>query len=83
VPLQTVCVRHEPVGPAGQALAGEALDAHTLGWVRRINESGAAFLTPAVLDGRWMVRVSFGSAATRQDDVEALWRRMQAEVQRG
>ncbi|EQD37342.1 Aromatic-L-amino-acid decarboxylase, partial [mine drainage metagenome] len=54
-PLQTVCVRHEPPG-----LTGDALDRHTLGWARRINESGHAYLTPALLDGRWMVRVSFG-----------------------
>ena len=45
-------------------LDGEALDAHTLGWVRRINESGRAYLTPAMLDGRWMVRVAFGGEAT-------------------
>ncbi len=53
VPLQTVCVRHEPPG-----LEGEALDRHTLGWAERVNRSGAAYLTPATLDGRWMVRVS-------------------------
>jgi aromatic-L-amino-acid decarboxylase len=75
VPLQTVCVRHEPDG-----LSGDALDAHTLAWVRRINESGVAFLTPAMLDGRWMVRVSFGSAETREADVEALWATLQRQV---
>jgi aromatic-L-amino-acid decarboxylase len=47
VPLQTVCVRQEPPG-----LEGEALDQHTLAWADRINRSGAAYLTPAVLDGR-------------------------------
>ena len=78
VPLQTVCVRHEPPG-----LSGEALDKHTLGWVKRINESGKAFLTPAILDGRWMVRVAFGGEATEQRHVEALWELMQAEAERG
>ncbi len=68
VPLQTLCVRHEPPG-----LAGEDLDRHTLGWVERINRSGAAYLTPAVLDGRWMVRVSIGAIATEREHVEALW----------
>jgi aromatic-L-amino-acid decarboxylase len=77
VPLQTVCVRHEPAG-----LSGEALDKHTLAWVKRINESGKAFLTPAVLDGRWMVRVSFGSEATERRHVEELWALMQAEAAR-
>jgi aromatic-L-amino-acid/L-tryptophan decarboxylase len=71
VRLQTVCVRHEPPG-----LAGEALDRHTLGWAERINRSGAAYLTPAVVDGRWMVRVSIGSLATERDDVAAVWRAM-------
>lgn len=77
VPLQTVCVRHEPPG-----LGGEALDRHTLAWVGRINESGHALLTPAVLDGRWMVRVSFGAEPTEHAHVEALWRLMQAEAAR-
>ena len=51
VPLQTICVRHEPDG-----LEGDALDKHTLAWVERVNNSGGAYLTPATLDGRWMVR---------------------------
>ena len=75
VPLQTVCVRHEPPG-----LDGEALDRHTLAWVERVNRSGAAYLTPAVLDGRWMVRVSIGAEADRAPHVEALWAAMQREV---
>ncbi len=75
VPLQTVCVRHEPPG-----LVGDALDTHTLAWVRRINESGQAYLTPALLDGRWMVRVSFGVETTRHEHVEALWAQMQQAV---
>src|SRR5260370_16386599 len=53
VPLQTLCVRHEPPG-----LAGEDLDRHTLGGVRRLNRSGAAYLTPAQLGGRCVARVS-------------------------
>ncbi len=73
VPLQTVCVRHEPPG-----LTGEALDAHTLAWVKRINESGAAFLTPASLDGRWMVRVAFGGEATEHRHVVELWALMRS-----
>ena len=71
VPLQTVCVRHEPEG-----LEGEALDAHTMAWVEAINRSGAAYLTPAVLDGRWMARVSIGALATEQADVAAVWTAM-------
>ena len=75
VVLQTVCVRHEPTG-----LGGEALDRHTLAWCDRINRSGAAYLTPALLNGRWMVRVSIGSLTTEREHVERLWDTMQATV---
>jgi aromatic-L-amino-acid decarboxylase len=68
VPLQTVCMRHQPPG-----LTGEALDQHTLGWVDRVNRSGEAYLTPAILDGRWMARVSIGAAPTEKEHVAALW----------
>ena len=74
-PLQTVCVRHEPPG-----LTGEALDRHTQTWCDRINRSGAAYLTPALLDGRWMVRVSVGAEQTERAHVEQLWAAMQREV---
>ncbi|MDR3701908.1 MAG: pyridoxal-dependent decarboxylase [Candidatus Sulfopaludibacter sp.] len=69
VPLQTVCIRHEP-----EDLAGEALDSHTLAWAERVNRSGGAYLTPAILDGRWMVRVSIGALPTEREHVAALWR---------
>jgi aromatic-L-amino-acid decarboxylase len=78
VPLQTVCVRHEPAGRDG-----EELDRHTLGWVGRINSSGAALLTPALLDGRWICRVSIGAEATTQADVAALWALMRQEAEAG
>ena len=77
VPLQTLCVRHEPAG-----LSGEALDRHTQAWADRVNRSGAAYLTPAVLDGRWMVRVSIGAEQTERPHVEALWKTMQTEAAR-
>jgi len=76
VPLQTVCIRHEPEG-----LSGEALDRHTLGWAQRVNASGKAYLTPALVDGRWMVRVSIGALATERRHVEELWERLLAEAE--
>lgn len=75
VPLQTICVRHEPDG-----VEGDALDRHTLAWVDRINTSGAAYLTPAVLDERWMCRVSIGAIATEREHVAELWALMQREA---
>jgi aromatic-L-amino-acid decarboxylase len=71
VTLQTVCVRHEPPG-----LAGDALDVHTRRWAQSINDSGVACLTPAMVDGRWMVRVSIGSEATEAHHVAELWQSM-------
>lgn len=77
--LQTVCLRHEPPGlvaadgtvPDGPA--GDRLDAHTLAWAAAVNDSGRAFVTPAQLDGRWMVRVSIGVLGTEREHVSALW----------
>jgi aromatic-L-amino-acid decarboxylase len=76
VPLQTICVRHEP-----QGLEGEELDKHTQAWVERVNNSGGAYLTPATLDGLWMVRVSIGSILTEHQHVEALWELMQHQAE--
>ncbi len=73
VPLQTVCIRHEPPGVVD-------LDAHTRSWVERVNRSGAAYLTPAVLGGQWMARVSIGAELTERADVEEGWRIIQAAV---
>jgi aromatic-L-amino-acid/L-tryptophan decarboxylase len=69
--LQTVCVRHEPLG-----LEGDALDRHTLAWAERLNRSGKAYVTPAVIKGGWMVRVSVGTITTEREHVEALWGNM-------
>jgi aromatic-L-amino-acid decarboxylase len=76
VVLQTVCVRHEPDG-----VAGEALDRHTQAWVDRVNRSGRAYLTPAVLDDRWMARISIGAELTERAHVEALWATVRAEAE--
>jgi aromatic-L-amino-acid/L-tryptophan decarboxylase len=71
VPLQTICVRHEPPG-----LSGEALDEHTLRWVGAINAAGMAYLTPSKLGERWMVRVSIGAEPTEHVHVAELWELM-------
>jgi len=77
VPLQTLCVRHEPPG-----LSGDALDAHTRAWVDAVNRSGRAYLTPAMLEGRWMCRVSVGAYPTEREHVAALWDTMNAIARR-
>ena len=75
-PLQTLCLRYDPPG-----LEGEALDKHTLAWAEAINRSGQAYLTPAILDDRWMVRVSIGAIPTEREHVEALWRAMRERAE--
>ena len=77
VTLQTVCIRHQPAG-----LEGEALDRHTLAWVHAINQSGAAFMSPSLLDGRWMVRVSIGVEATTREHLQALWQLLRRQVRK-
>jgi len=68
VPLQTVCLRHLKPG-----LDEAAIAAHNLEIARRINEGGKAYLTPSLLKGRQMLRVSIGAEATERRHVEALW----------
>jgi aromatic-L-amino-acid decarboxylase len=80
VPLQTICIRHVPLDAKNTPLSGEALDEHTLAWVNRINASGKAFLSPSVLDGRWMVRVSIGVEDTEREHVGQLWQLLQESV---
>lgn len=69
--VQTVCVRHLLEG-AGD----DQIDAHNLAWVDRVNASGQAYLTPTVVKGKRIVRVSIGAETTERADVEALWQIM-------
>jgi aromatic-L-amino-acid/L-tryptophan decarboxylase len=77
VNLQTVCVRHEPPGRVG-----EWLNRHTLEWAERVNRSGRAYVTPALLDDQWMVRVSIGAEQTEREHVAAAWQVMREEAER-
>jgi aromatic-L-amino-acid decarboxylase len=69
VPLQTVCLRHLPAGMKDEPL----LRAHNLALADRVNTSGRAYLTPSVLKGRQILRVSIGAEATERRHVAALW----------
>jgi aromatic-L-amino-acid decarboxylase len=70
--LQTVCICHESEG-----LQGEALDDYTRAWADSINRSGEAYVTPAIVGRRWIVRVSVGAVPTEEADVEAVWQIIQ------
>jgi len=69
VRLQTVCVRHTPAELEGDAAA---ISDHNQRWVRELNVSGAAFLSPSLLDGGWMARVSIGVESTERPHLERL-----------
>ena len=84
VSLQTVVLRHEPAGlvsPAGDVLDADALNTHTLAWANTVNASGAALVTPSLLDGTWSVRVSIGAEPTERTDVEELWNLLRQTTQ--
>lgn len=69
VPLQTLCLRHLKPG-----LDEAGLAQHNLEIARRINEGGQAYLTPSLLKGTQILRVSIGAEATERRHVEALWK---------
>jgi aromatic-L-amino-acid decarboxylase len=68
VPLQTLCLRHRPAGLDEQALAR-----HNLAIAERVNRSGRAYLTPAVVKGVQTLRVSIGAEQTAAQHVDDLW----------
>jgi aromatic-L-amino-acid decarboxylase len=76
VPLQTVCLRHVP--PGADRADAAALAAHNLAIARRINAGGGAYLTPSVVSGVQLLRVSIGAERTERRHVEALWEALQA-----
>jgi aromatic-L-amino-acid decarboxylase len=75
VRLQTLVIRHEPPG-----LDAAALDSHTQAWVKAVNDSGEAMLTPTLIGGHWAARVSIGSATTGREHVADLWRLLRAKA---
>jgi aromatic-L-amino-acid decarboxylase len=70
VTFQTICIRHVP---AALARDEDALKAHNLEIARWVNEGGKAYLTPSILKGKQILRVSIGAEATERAEVEALW----------
>jgi len=64
-PFSLVCFRH---------IGGDAVNERI---VDEINSSGKAYLTHAVIDGAYTIRVAVGSTTTRSEDVAALWKMIQ------
>jgi aromatic-L-amino-acid decarboxylase len=62
VPLSLVCFRHRGSNELNQRLLSE------------INASGKAFLSHTVLNGKYVLRCSYGNYLTTEDDVRETWR---------
>jgi aromatic-L-amino-acid decarboxylase len=69
VPLALVCFRHRPKGLPD----GPAVDAHNRDLLHRVNASGRVFLTHAMLDGRYAIRLALGHSGTTQGAVDEAW----------
>ncbi len=68
--FQTVCLRHCPPALRGSEAA---LTQHNLAIARTLNEGGKVYVTPSVLKGIQMIRVSIGAETTERRHVERLW----------
>ncbi|HJV89288.1 MAG TPA: pyridoxal-dependent decarboxylase [Holophagaceae bacterium] len=77
VDFQTVCLRHVPAALAGDEAT---LKGHNLEIARRINEGGQAYLTPSMLKGKQILRVSIGAETTERAQVEVLWALLRGAV---
>ncbi|MGH7704493.1 MAG: pyridoxal phosphate-dependent decarboxylase family protein [Candidatus Dormibacteria bacterium] len=73
VPMATVCFRHRPGGRPSEA----ELEAHNRALMAAVNSSGLAFISHAVLGGRFVLRASIGGIRTSPDDVARLWGALQ------
>jgi aromatic-L-amino-acid decarboxylase len=71
--MATVCFRHRPAGAADEL----SLEAHNRALMAAVNESGAAFISHAMLGGRFVLRASIGSVRTTPEDVGQLWQALQ------
>jgi aromatic-L-amino-acid decarboxylase len=79
-PFQTLCVRHVPPELDGDE---QALREHNLALVDRVNLGGRCYLTPAVLKGTQIVRISIGAQTTEREHVAALWQELTEAAQSG
>lgn len=69
VPLGLVCFRHVPPGMAD----GPELDEHNRRLLAAVNASGRVWLTHAVLDGRFAIRLALGHHGTTEASVAEAW----------
>lgn len=74
--FQTLCIRHIPRANMDE----QDIATHNLAWVKKINDSGKAYLTPSMVKGKQIVRISIGAEMTTKVEVEKLWQLIQQVV---
>jgi aromatic-L-amino-acid decarboxylase len=77
-PFSTVCFRS--LGAKGSARSEPELAAMNIALLDRVNRSGDAYLSQAVLKGRTALRLAVGNVRTTEADVERARRRLIAEA---
>lgn len=71
-PFSTVCFRYAPPNTDDRQTDELNRKIHSL-----INESGAAFISQTVLNGKFSLRVAIGNIQTREKHIRALWQLLQ------
>jgi aromatic-L-amino-acid decarboxylase len=79
VPFSTVCFRARPRGLASD---DPRLDAWNRQILDGVNATGEAFLSHAVLAGRYALRLAIGNIRTAERHVQRAWELLRAEAQR-
>ena len=74
--FQTLCIRHIPKPNMDE----QSIATHNLAWVKKINDSGKAYLTPSIVKDKQIVRISIGAEMTTRLEVENLWKLVQQIV---
>jgi len=75
-PFSTVCFRYR----GGGGRTEEELAAQNGTILERINRSGDAYISHAVLKERYALRLALGNIRTTGDDVKFVWERLQEEA---
>lgn len=63
-PLSLVCFRYRGSDDDNRRL------------IDRLNDSGLAFLSGNVLDGRFVIRYAIGNIGTTREDVQSVWEKI-------
>jgi aromatic-L-amino-acid decarboxylase len=74
VPFSTVCFRHHPAGVGDEAELRRRNEAI----LEAVNAEGRVFLSHTELDGRLVLRLAIGNAATAAGHVDAAWDALRA-----